>query len=216
MGGGGQYGIIARDCDGNAYQREKSSFKEVSVSFDHKPTRNLRFGLRTHYIFGLSDYEGPIKPPYGTFNRILIVNPFVNFESEFIAFGIGPLFQTNALPERGAIGGNGRFKGASKKPISVFVRAGSSPRYFTFSFLHAAPIFSNGYFQFGRAFETKKVNAWVGTGVGPYDHLGLLVKLNLQLQPSLYLNTITRIGQSAGVGEYAFGLGLTYRLRKRK
>lgn len=84
IGGGGQYGIITRRCGGDVISADEYTFEEVSVTLDHRQTKHLRIGIRTHFISGVDPFgEGPP----GKFNSF-VTNPYVHSKARISDFNL--------------------------------------------------------------------------------------------------------------------------------
>jgi hypothetical protein len=143
--------------------------------------------------------------------EIVAINPFANIESKYFALGGGYFWANHSLTARNDV--------EIDSPISGYLRLGNRRSlYFSSSFLHEIPLYTSGYFQLGLGSgKNPNIDWWLGSSLlGPYDGVGLLAKANIRLHRSLYLNLLTRVGQSEGVSENAVSLGLTYQLENGK
>jgi len=56
------------------------------------------------------------------------------------------------------------------------------------------------------------VAAWAGLSAGPYDGAAVALRSEVRISPRVSARVGGRFGSSAGIGENAVALGLTYRL----
>jgi len=228
-GGAGQYALISRGCDNEVLEKQRIPFQEVSASLDYKTASPVRVGIRGSYIrskrkLGESIYDAQAKMYHTQLiaTDIFAVNPFINLEGEKFTFGAGYLWANNHLDTGNASG---------KQFPSIYMRIGNFlplfvdqnrsiftenlySYYVDFSFLHTAPLLSDGYLKMGVGFNMDpNVEWWLGWGWLPQDKFGFIARANIRLRQHLYFGALARIGSSEGISESAVSLGLTYRIK---
>lgn len=196
IGALGKYALISRDCAGDVIGKEKKTFEEISAQIDHKFASPARIGIRASRL----SYEQQVFTATGSeiVNHTLVLNPFMNLERRHVALGVGYFWTQHPLPELES-------SGFTSTPSFYF-----RYRRFSVSYLHAIPYLINGYGQAGFRGESESLRWWVGANAGPYDHLGLLTKIDFFLSPNVQMNVAARIGESAGLFEGGFHFGLSY------
>lgn len=199
-GGAGSYAYVTRGCEGQVIRKKRIPFRDIGFSFDHKFKFPVRVGLRGGHIWDKTVYS-----PDETITNFYL-NPHVSLELRSFGIGAGLCSAQKEL--------SAKKSGSETTLPSWHLRLGSRKLYFSIHMLENVPIYSGGGFVNlgfgGRA--GRETSCWFGvSSPRPYDGLGFLVKTNFKLQGNWYLDLAGRLGQSEGVSESAFSLGLNYR-----
>jgi len=194
--GVGRFIRIPISCYGEK-RIEKIPFGEINVSYDKKfKNFPMRIGINGS-IISIGEDEGKLKD----YTFMPYINPFVNFEWRYFAFGFGAGIIPNTQPGLG----------------SLYLRLGNYDKlYLDASVLHTPPIITGGCMRAGLGVRVNTLNKlWVGTGFVPYEYLGIIGQLEHRIKPDLYVNTLIFYGHNEGEIEGAISLGLTYGLNKK-
>lgn len=207
-GGFGQFANVSRNCSGEVIYADKNPFDEINASITHKLNRNIELGIKTSNVFTESTVAYP-KNYTGEYTRFedehtLIVNPTINFGNRHIVVGVGLGMTSGYIP------------GIKQKQFpSLYLGFGNMDRfYLDMSLFHKDPLISSGYFKIGVGARLgSRFHAWTGLGTRPYDAADFVIITETRVSNRFYINAMGRVGDSAGISENAFNLGLSYKLR---
>ena len=210
VGGYGQYAEIHRGCSGNVLDKDRVPIQEIGMSVDYKTKSPFRLGLNVNYLrtkeeqdfWQYNNYEEQYINIWQSVD-ILMVNPFINIESKYVALGGGYLWANKTIPTID-----------NKEFGSGYLRIGNiESTYFDVSLFHSVPAFSESVFKLGLGFnQNPEFKWWIGLGGIPQDNIGFIFRADIQIQKHFFLDPFFRLGSSEGISEIAFGLGLKYRL----
>lgn len=189
--GVGRFIRIPISCDGEK-RIEEIPFGEINVSYDKKfENFPMRIGINTS-VLSMGEDNGKLKD----YTFTPIINPFVNFEWRYFAFGFGAGIVPNYEPGLG----------------SLYLRLGNYDKlYLDASLLHTPPIITGGAIRAGLGVRVNASNKlWLGTGFAPYEYLGISGQIEHRIRQNLYITTHIFYGQNEGLSEGAISLGLTY------
>lgn len=218
LGGLGKYTYIHQGCGSETIIKEQIPFGEIYLTYDKKKegtpyisginagyilTREAREkiyadSLENNADFYLSKNTIPI--------HIIYLNPFVNTEWKYFAFGLG-LFGMGGYKIKRNHVSDSYIRG-----ISLYTRLGNlNSFYMDASIFHTPPLFSGNLMKMGCGIRTSpKINLWLGVGAFPYDRPGLTLKGDYRVHSRLNISTLIRYGYNEGIPEGAISFGLIY------
>lgn len=208
LGGGGGYGLISRDCNGELTRSAEASFGEVGVDVQHRKANGLTFGVRGTYARD-EVFEDNFPSTSVRSRDVWIAEPYVGAEWHQVGFGGGLMMASEPLHVGG---GNGVDQEEADLAPAVHLRFGSRRGlYASGSLFDHIPLFTTGYLRLGLGYGGfKRFDGWIGAGGGLQDEGGLVGDLGYSLNPSWKLGASFRLGKSEGIDENAATLGLTY------
>ena len=144
------------------------------------------------------------------------VNPNVAIELRRFGLGLG-IVAADAPLHRLLLLDEGEWHRAEGVLPSGHLRIGSRRGYFSLRLLEGMPLVSGGgLLNAGIGFEpAPNAAVWIGLSApGPYDRPGGLMEAAIPVRRDLHLQIGARYGSTAGVPEYGFSIGLSYRSRR--
>jgi hypothetical protein len=209
----GSYAHITRGCEGNVLSKEEVPYQDLAVSIDHRVEKNFQLGVKGGW-FGQDEVQGRDGTEPAV--RAVYVNPNAAIELRRFGLGLGivaadaPLHRLLLLDEGGWNDGEGILP-------SGHLRIGTHRGYFSLRLLEGMPLVSGGgLLTAGIGFEpVPAAAAWIGfSAPGPYDRGGFLTEAAIPVRRDLHLQIGARYGSTAGVSEFGFPFGLSYRSRR--
>ena len=201
----GQYGLMARDCNGVSHKKA-IGFKEVSAGVNHKINKNISVGISAEIVNDLKqtktsfDFDSTIYS-YSKRNSF-VITPKLDFTFKVMSFGIAYSYTSAGIYD--GIGRHSWIPGA-------YYRIGPPILNFRAQVFYDQPFYLNGFGSLGlNSTIFKKTNMFIGVNLAPYDAFGSLVKVFYHPKPGLSYSAIFRLGRSEGINEYAFGLGMSW------
>ena len=216
----GKYANVTYNCEGQATSISKYSFFDYGGSVSHNIDK-FKFGVRGGgYSIkdnGKTDTYDNFLPYYGATTigdySTQYINPFIGFDHKYFELNIGLLL----LSERNYEGGGGvskYFISEGKVQPSWFLRIGNEENiFFSTEYLSNLPLLSGGgMLDAGLGFgstESRKLT-WLGASIGPFQHLGLVLKQNIQITDDIDILLKGRVGiiESAFEGGISGGVRL--------
>lgn len=195
--GGGGFALISRGCSGEPPDITEVEYGEIAGEIRHQRNGWVA-GLRT----GVVSHEFPEGEDSNAW-----INPYVGAEWKWLGLSVGYFGNERDFPI-----GNGP---AEDVPMSAHVRLGPT-RYphATFDFAAADPLYSSGgIMAVGAGLQTERGHTfWAGVAAEPFDDSGLALRADLRARERLDVLLRARAGQSEGVDEFGFSVGLGWRL----
>ncbi len=201
----GQYAYVARGCDNEVLHKQPLPLNELSAALDYKTNSPVRLGIKASYLSTKIEDDTYYGRDY-KFVPITgwAVNPFLNLEADNIGIGGGAVWAENSMPSGGSV--------ETRWFPSGYVRLGHlNTFYFDISLFHNIPLMSGNFINMGIGANSPEVEWWLGTGFGPYEHLGFTGKLYIPINERTSTHIFGRFGTTEAVADWSVGIGLRYR-----
>jgi len=170
MGGGGQYGVVTRGCEGQVLDVIHRQIAGGGLVVEHETAGGIVLGVRGGEVrqqaderFGNDGFGNPfVYPGWESTNRY--VNPFLAYESKYAGLGGGWLNAEKAFvtPEEGTL----------DPSFTAHVRFGDRERTsYSVRFMEDVPLESEGHLAMSLDFHpSPRTEMGAGVGLfGPYD-----------------------------------------------
>ena len=216
-GGGGQFAIISRGCNGEVLDVTRNQLASGTLVVDQPLPRNFVIGVRAGCVHTtLRSLEHFNRPPdYQVRDTVRVerysnpyVNPYVAYEGRTLGIGAGAIMVDRPL----VIG-----EASTYDPhVTWHVRLGGEQGRVTLRWLEDVPFESEGHLSL--AYDLRPLDRFDGGGflslAGPYDGAMLGLRGRVWFTPDAAVQI--KAGLTGQHSEYGVSAGVTARLPRRR